>query len=43
MVIRDRYDGSFSKKLISGKGLTTKLLEENGIQVISDEEYIKNI
>ena len=35
------YDGSFSRKLIAGEGMTTKLLRENGVQVISDEEYIK--
>nr|WP_312576571.1 DUF523 domain-containing protein [Sedimentibacter sp.] len=34
------YDGSFSRKLIPGEGMTTKLLRENGIQVISDEEYL---
>lgn len=34
------YDGTFSKTLISGEGLTTKLLRENNIYVISDEDYI---
>lgn len=33
------YDGTFSKTLIPGKGITAKLLEEKGIQVISDEEF----
>lgn len=33
------YDGSFNKTLIKGQGITTKLLRENGIQVISDEEF----
>ncbi|WP_326911171.1 2-thiouracil desulfurase family protein [Sedimentibacter sp. MB31-C6] len=33
------YDGTFSRTLISGEGLTTKLLRQNGIEVISDEEY----
>jgi len=33
------YDGSFSRNLIKGEGLTTKLLRENGIEVISDEEF----
>lgn len=33
------YDGTFSKKLIKGEGITTKLLREHGIEVISDEEY----
>lgn len=35
------YDGNFNNKLIHGEGITTKLLRENGIQVISDEDYIK--
>lgn len=33
------YDGTFSRKLINGQGITTKLLRENGIEVISDEEF----
>lgn len=33
------YDGNFNKSLILGEGITTKLLRENGIQVISDEEF----
>ena len=33
------YDGTFTNKLIKGQGITTKLLQENGIEVISDEEY----
>ena len=32
------YDGTFSKKLIEGDGITTKLLKENGILVISDDK-----
>jgi uncharacterized protein YbbK (DUF523 family) len=32
------YDGSFSKKVISGDGFTTRLLKENGIEVISEED-----
>lgn len=35
------YNGNFEKKLIPGKGITTKLLEENGIKVFSDEEILK--
>jgi len=35
------YDGSFKRELIPGEGLTTKLLRENGIQVISDESFNK--
>lgn len=33
------YDGTFSRKLIEGQGITTKLLREHGIEVISDEEF----
>ncbi len=33
------YDGTFSKTLIPGEGMTTKLLRSNGIEVISDEEF----
>lgn len=32
------YDGTFSGKVISGDGFTTRLLKENGIEVISEEE-----
>jgi len=32
------YDGTFSKKLIVGDGVTTSLLKENGICVISEED-----
>lgn len=34
------YDGTFSRTLIPGEGITTKLLRENGIEVISYEEYL---
>ena len=34
------YDGTFSGTLIPGQGITSKLLRENGIEVISDEELI---
>lgn len=33
------YDGTFSRKLINGQGITTRLLRDNGIKVISDEEF----
>lgn len=33
------YDGTFTKTLIPGQGITTKLLTENGIEVLSDEEF----
>ena len=32
------HDGTFSDKLISGDGITTKILKLNGIKVISDED-----
>ena len=32
------YDGTFSKKLIPGEGVTTELLRRKGIKVISEEE-----
>ena len=31
------YDGTFSKTLIAGDGITARLLQENGIQVIGIE------
>jgi uncharacterized protein YbbK (DUF523 family) len=37
------YDGSFSGKKINGEGITSYLLKESGIEVISDEEYSKKI
>lgn len=35
------YDGTFSSKLTTGNGITANLLQENGIEVISDQEYIE--
>jgi len=32
------YDGSFSKQLINGDGVTVALLKRNGIEVITDKE-----
>ena len=32
------YDGTFTKKLIPGYGVTAALLKKNGIEVVSDEE-----
>ena len=32
------YDGTFSKKLINGNGVTTALLKNNGLKVISEED-----
>lgn len=37
------YDGSFSRKLIEGQGVTTKLLREHGIRVVTLEEYIETL
>lgn len=33
------YDGTFSKKLIPGEGIATRLLRLNNIDVISDEDF----
>ena len=35
------YDGTFTKNVIDGEGITTKLLRKNKIQVFSDEEVGK--
>lgn len=32
------YDGTFTKTIIEGDGVTTKLLRENGIEVISSDD-----
>lgn len=32
------YDGTFSNNLIDGNGITTELLQKNGIQVITEDE-----
>lgn len=37
------YDGTFSGNKIVGDGCTSALLKSNGIEVISDEEYLKNL
>lgn len=37
------YDGSFSGKLIDGQGITTRLLQNNGIQVFNEKEIDKLI
>ena len=36
--VNEIHDGKFSGKLIKGKGITTTLLEKNGIKVISDSD-----
>lgn len=33
------YDGNFNGMLINGDGLTTRLLKENGIEVICSDEF----
>ena len=37
------YDGTFSRKLVEGFGVTAALLKENGIEVMSDEEYLRGM
>mgnify|MGYP002639416872 CR=1 FL=1 len=32
------YDGSFSGKVIEGNGITARLLKENGIKIVSEED-----
>ncbi len=34
------YDGTFTKTLIDGDGLTAGLLKENGIEVVGEEEFV---
>ena len=34
------YNGKFENKLIDGNGILTQLLIDNGIEVISDDEFI---
>lgn len=35
------YDGTFSGVLIDGSGITVALLEKNGVQVLSENEFMK--
>lgn len=35
---RKIYDGTFSSRLIDGKGITASLLEKNGIRIFSEHE-----
>jgi len=37
------YDGTFSESLIDGDGIVTALLKENGIRVISEEDFLECI
>ncbi len=34
------YDGTFTKTLTDGNGITATLLKENGIRVINEEDYL---
>lgn len=35
------YDGTFSKKLIEGQGLTAKLLVENGVTIFNETQLLE--
>ncbi|MGI5898353.1 MAG: DUF523 domain-containing protein [Christensenellales bacterium] len=35
------YDGSFSGKKIEGRGIAAALLHENGIEIISEKEFME--
>lgn len=37
------YDGQFKNKLTAGNGITTDLLEKNGIRVYTEEDNIENL
>lgn len=37
------YDGTFSKSLCHGNGVTTALLKQHGIEVINDEDYLSQV
>lgn len=34
------YDGSFTETLVDGNGITTRLLIENGIEVLTEDEFL---
>ncbi len=34
------YDGSFTGNLVDGFGITTKILMDNGIEVLSEDEFL---
>lgn len=36
--VNNIYDGTFSRKLIPGKGITAKLLESHGIKTFAEDE-----
>lgn len=35
------YDGTFSGRLVAGQGMTTRLLERHGIEVITIDEFAR--
>ena len=35
------YDGTFTKKLINGNGKTAELLQENGIVILNEDNYLE--
>ena len=35
------YDGTFTHNLVDGDGITTKLLKENGIDVLNEDNYLE--
>jgi uncharacterized protein YbbK (DUF523 family) len=35
------YDGSFSKKIVTGDGVTAALLKQNGIIVVNDQDFLE--
>lgn len=35
------YDGTFSDQLISGNGITAELLQQNGIEILTENDFIK--
>lgn len=37
------YDGTFTHTLTSGEGITVKLLRENGILVVNEDEYVNGL
>ncbi|MCP1224956.1 DUF523 domain-containing protein [Sebaldella sp. S0638] len=37
------YDGTFSKKIVDGDGVTASLLKLNGIKVITEEEILQKL
>lgn len=36
------YDGTFSRKMISGDGVTAALLKQHGLKVWSEQEYLRD-